>query len=104
MTDLRINLTDSGSRTPPLAVGSNNRVSIQVKATTWSTAVVDLEWSLDLEQWDVFASAVQLSTSTTGKRNVNIDATAYIRLKTSTAATGATADAEATMILYRVAV
>jgi hypothetical protein len=103
MPTARVNLSHSGyeSEAIPVPLGATE-AAVHVQAATWSTAVADLEWSLDPigqittadEYWATFDPAVQFSTSRKAEKGIEVGSVKFIRVRTTTAAT---ADTDATV-------
>lgn len=95
-----INLGSKDDVTQAIQVGDATKVSVGIIAdtatytdTSWT---VDLEWSLaigvdeqrrSVEDWRAFATAVQFTSTTPGRRKKSVTGAGYIRLRTSTAGT-----------------
>ena len=99
--DFYINLAATGSSDPWIVPPTHNRLSVTVDAATWSTAQVTLEWSLDGEVFHIFSGTIRLSSSLTGKAQIPVGGMNFIRLRTSTAAGGASASAGVHVLTYK---
>ncbi len=88
--------------TKPLEVrpGRTN-LDVTINATTWGVAVVEPQISLTLGDDDQFfrtlPNSFTLNSSNTIRLGIPVPSGAYVRLKTTTAATGASAAAKVTM-------
>ena len=78
-------------------------ISIEKGSTfTWASAVADMQWGLKVTDSDdcfavTYSPVVQFTTSLNSQRAIAVNASGYIRVKTSTAESGA--DPAAKMIL-----
>ena len=97
-----LNLTNAGGITAPVKVGNaQSAASVYVDASSWgaTTAVVDLQWSADGEDFQDFDPPVQLTGTRTAQRAVDVAGGTWLRLYVTTEAGDADADAAGTMVL-----
>ncbi len=99
-----INLTSTISATAPVPVpqAKDAKATIDIIADTsvypWASAVVELQWSIELgtnENWNSLATPITLTSSTNAKRAVAVEGAGYIRLKVTTAEGGSDPNAKA---------
>lgn len=97
-----INLTtDSLGTTKSMFVrpGQTN-LDVTIQADTWSTAIVQMQWSLTNQDHEFFVTkepSANFSTSKTGRIGLPVVPGTYVRLKTTTGATGASEAARVIM-------
>lgn len=75
-------------------------LDVTIKATTWSTAVVEPQISLvlgDYEFWVTIPNSFTLNSSNTMRLGIPVPSGVYVRLTTTTAATGTDAAAKVVM-------
>lgn len=100
-TSTTINLTTTDVPTLPIRVmpGQTN-FDVIVHADTWSTAVVEPQVSLTIdndEDWVTLAGSFEISASRRYRFGVPVPAGSFVRLKTTTAASGASVVARVKM-------
>jgi hypothetical protein len=85
-----VNLTTTDEPTEWIPVMGSNKFSCEIipaSGYTWSTAVVDLQWTLcpENENANAFSPVYQATTSAKYITNASVTNRGYVRLKPSTA-------------------
>lgn len=88
-----ISLAAPGDTTPNFRSVNSAAMAVSVIPSSWGTATLELEWSLDGETFHSFSAPVTFDTDNEAVINVNVTSTNWLRLRV-TAADG-TADTEA---------
>ena len=94
----KLNLQQTGARTPSYEVSAGvTKLSVDIQATSWSTAVVELKWCVkrgENEKGQSYDTAITFSTSTPARRNVSVTGAACVYLEVTTPAATATSNAD----------
>ena len=96
--DSEFSLAAVDSITAQIQVTNAARLAVTVIATNWGTAVAELEWSLDGENYHSFSTAITFSTSNKAELGVDVNTARWVRVRTTTA--DGSADTAAKLYTY----